>query len=401
MKAVFISDTHLNTSTYEDTGSTGIGWRSQDFKDAFEKSVDYCIKTVPDYVFILGDISDHPHPDNVTRGFFSRQINRLSKEEIETHILIGNHDADKDGHMLLDVEELEIPRVYIWYDTAVFDREGHRFFIFPQTPEVENKQFTMRERFLDFVKEQKEAVKHYDGTTFLLGHFPIFGAAMNDGGINVGGDSVFVEDVELLGCDYSLFGDFHKHQKVGKGEVTRAFYVGSLERKDVSDLDSPKGFMTYDSEKEDDDVYGKLRFVQNSTARPMFMFSGGLEILEDAVALGGEAKDAIVRLKFIGSPDDAAIFSDKIMDVKKEMENRLGVKHFRYSTKRIDKEQDQVADEVIKEMESKETDVEDAAIKDIITNDVNKSDFTDEGKEALMALAIEVMHTVEKKKALQ
>ena len=69
--------------------------RSDDFKSAFERAIDYALKPENSIkaVIIAGDLFDSPAPDEAVRGFARAQLGRLSTASIPVLIIPGTHDT--------------------------------------------------------------------------------------------------------------------------------------------------------------------------------------------------------------------------------------------------------------------------------------------------------------------
>ena len=106
-KIAVMGDLHLNLVVYTkiyDEEFIGLPFRNGDFMRSFRFMVDKCLDEIkPDLVVIPGDVYDYYEPTNDVRGFFSKQLERLSEQKIPVIILIGNHDVCKKHHALKDI----------------------------------------------------------------------------------------------------------------------------------------------------------------------------------------------------------------------------------------------------------------------------------------------------------
>lgn len=401
MKSVIVADLHVNASHYGEMNRAGLSWRSHDFRKVFSHVVNQTIKHIePELFFILGDIFEHPYPDNDSRHFFTKQIRKLADANIETHVLIGNHDANMQGHALLEMEASKIPKNHIYYERpGVLKRDNTIFLLFPHTPEVENKSVTMRRRLLDYVEKSRKIVKkaQEEGKTIVfMGHFGVFGAMMNDGVVDIKPESVMLDDLSTIGSQIILLGDYHRHQRL-KVETSEAYYIGSLERTSISDLESDKGFMVYD----DGGGEGKIKFIScNEVVRPMFNVEGGLNLPDKAEALGQDAKDAIIRLSFVGTKNDLDVVGPKIIDIKTRLEKKFQAKHVYTKMRCRDPEQETAALAVLKELEEIGDVIEEKDVENMVRINIEKASFQKEEKQAIIALAVDIIGTVKKNRKI-
>ena len=114
MHDLFVADTHLGLSAYGAADKDGIGFRTKDFLEAGEWAVNQALEIKPKRIFFLGDVYDNDHPRNKIRRRFKSMVRRLSKAGIETHILVGNHDASRLDHALEPIIEAEFPGVKVY-----------------------------------------------------------------------------------------------------------------------------------------------------------------------------------------------------------------------------------------------------------------------------------------------
>ena len=95
MRLVHLSDTHLGHSAYNKTDSSGINQREADVYSAFNEIIEYILKTKPDLVIHSGDLFDSVRPSNRAIHEAFRQLVRLSRAEIPTVLISGNHSTPR------------------------------------------------------------------------------------------------------------------------------------------------------------------------------------------------------------------------------------------------------------------------------------------------------------------
>ncbi|RLF38506.1 MAG: exonuclease SbcCD subunit D, partial [Thermoplasmata archaeon] len=110
MRIIHFADTHLGFSAYRRVDHDGVNKREKDVYDAFSRMIDYIIETRPDIVIHAGDLFDNVRPTNRAIGVALNQLSRLSKEEIPTVVISGNHETPKlkeTGHIFKTFEHLD------------------------------------------------------------------------------------------------------------------------------------------------------------------------------------------------------------------------------------------------------------------------------------------------------
>ena len=96
MGIIHLSDTHLGYSAYNKTDpTTGLNQREIDVYSVFNEIIEYILETKPDLVIHAGDLFDSVRPSNRAIHEAFRQFVRLSRAEIPTVIISGNHSTPR------------------------------------------------------------------------------------------------------------------------------------------------------------------------------------------------------------------------------------------------------------------------------------------------------------------
>jgi DNA repair protein SbcC/Rad50 len=359
MKITFCADLHLNLSKYGKSNQDGLNFRTMDFLNAFEKTVDENISAVkPDYFCILGDIFENPNPQNNIREFFQNQVVKLVNANINTLILIGNHDICKHHHALQPIQPISklngiSDKIHVFQEPSIMDKPDMPLFLmFPHPLSVERQEIGMREAFFNFCTQNKAVIskaQNQNRCIIFLGHFGVGGAKMNDGYLNKSQDSIQVKDLDVIGANYVLLGDYHVHQKLST-KKTEAFYVGSLERTDFSDLKSDKGFMVIDTDQPEKE---QITFVKNNSVRPIVNFEGNLAEIQSFLKDNKDSfKDSITKIKFKGNAEEYKEFSNIKKDIRKQIESDDKAQHVLFAHDVKDEQQERKIQAIQKEIES-------------------------------------------------
>lgn len=396
MKIALSADLHLNSSQYGEDIKTGRSWRSDDFKAAFGKVVDRVIEhDKPDLFIVAGDVYEHPSPDNNSRKFFAAQVRRLSDAGIVTRILVGNHDVNSSGHPLLEMVESKIPNVFIDQECTAVEDDSCLYLIMPHTPAVEGKLLSMRQQYLDFIKEQAAAIskaKKANKQVVFLGHFDVFGAKMNDGFVNMSKESVTLDDLTLSQADYIFLGHYHGHQKLSVDDVSGAYFIGSLERSNIFDIESDKGYMIYDTSKP---PAKRASFVSAAKLiRPMYDVEGGVDLIDKLSAMKDKVKDAIVRIHFVGTVDELKSLGEGLIDAKRVFEEECGAKHVYLKVDAVDPEREKRAQAVLAEIDKMGSSLEERDTENVVRINVENSTYDDDEKAAIITLASDIINSV-------
>ena len=235
MKIALLTDTHF--------GARGDSLVFFDYMMEFYDNVffPYLEKNNIKTMIHLGDVVDRRKfiNFNILHGMKTRFLERLQDNEIESHIIIGNHDTYfKNTNSINSMDELVdfnhkySPNVYSSPTTVNFD--GTDICIMP---------WINSGNYLE-CKDEIQNTK----ANVLFGHLEISGFEMNRG--------VFCDD----GLDINLFKRFdlvcsgHFHHKSNNGSI---HYLGNPYELTWIDYDDPRGFHIYDTET------NELEFIRN------------------------------------------------------------------------------------------------------------------------------------------
>lgn len=409
MKIAVIPDIHLNKTVYKgvmDRNIPMLPFRNVDFMNAFEHAVNQCISELhPDLVVIPGDVYDNFEPSNEVRGFFSGQLSKLSNAKIPVIILIGNHDVCKKHHGLKDIQELKLKNIVVIEKPTITAYKDMQLFLFPYSLEVEQQKKTIKEDFLDFVREIKS--KKTDAPNIFFGHFGVRGAALNEYTDeetttdttttempvvakstvkefkNRNPNDIGTDDLDSIGADYVILGDYHKHQVLNIKKCI-AMYPGSLEKTSFSEKDQSKGFVWFDSEAALNGNMGKCRFIEYPKCRPMLELKGNFIEIKDKFKNTdySKYKDAIVKITFTGTGTELIDISTNLESFKKEIRDILDPIHIDFINKSTNNEQVQAANSLEKEIMEKGHLSNDDVIG--VVKEIVKERITDEKELALI-----------------
>lgn len=368
------ADLHLNISKYKgvtDNVYVDTPFRHADFMNSFSWIIDKITNDIkPDLFVIPGDVVDHHIPTNILRGFFSEQLQKLVSCKIPVLILIGNHDVCSRSHALEDISKLKLKNIVVVEEPKVLKFKGTNLILFPYSMEVEKGNISIKEQFVNFINKTKE--NKDNSNSLFFGHFGVNGAKINEydipkdvdknclekddeekfGFINRNSKDINLKDLDSIGSDYVILGDYHQHQRL-KTEKCYAMYTGSIERTDVSEADHKKGFIVYDSEAEEiKDGLGKCRFIEYPDCRPMLEISGTLKEMKSKVEKTiPYDKRPIVKVSFVGNSQEKMDFNIGFDSLKKDIFKKFNPIHFFHTLKtigdKVDEEAQEIQDEIM------------------------------------------------------
>lgn len=350
-----MTDLHLNKQAYKSVMSRNdslLPFRIVDFMNAFSYMVDECVNKIkPDLVVIGGDVYDTDTPNISVRKFFNDQISKLLKAKIPLIILTGNHDINRKNHALQDLQELKLKTVLVIDKPTITVYKDTQLFLFPYSLEVEQQKIAIKDEFNNFVQEIH--AKKDGKPSIFFGHFGVRGAAINEYSEdvdidvnedeitnttttavvkkdykNTNKDDIDCDDLDSIGADYVILGDYHKHQTLNTKKCI-AMYAGSIEKTTFSEISQKKGFVVYNSDAESKGKMGKCSFVEYPNCRPMLELKGNFIDFKAAFKKIDYSKysEAIVKLKFIGTKAEDADLSAGLESFKKEIREKINPVH--------------------------------------------------------------------------
>ena len=227
MKIALLNDTHFGVRNDSEA------FRNYQLKFYDEIFFPYLEENNIKTLVHLGDVVDRRKFINFqTASIFRKRFwDRLYEEQIDTHIIIGNHDTYfKNTNNVNAIENLYTTfdkknEPWIYEKSEIVNFDGTDILFVPWICDDN------REHSMEMLRTAK--------TDILMGHLEIKGVEMQNGIINEYGNAK---------SDFSRFervisGHFHKHTDDGQ-----IFYCGAQYEMTWSDHQDPKGFHIFDTE---------------------------------------------------------------------------------------------------------------------------------------------------------
>ena len=227
MKIALLNDTHFGVRNDSDA------FRKYQVDFFEEQFFPYLKENNITTLIHLGDVVDRRKFINHQTASVFRKIffDRLWKEKIDTHIIIGNHDTYyKNTNEVNAVENLYTSfdgqnEPWIYTNPKVVNFDGTDILFVPWICE-------------DNYKQSIEAIQTAKAD-LCFGHLEIKGIEMQNGVINEHG----LEKADFKRFDRVVSGHFHKHTDDGQ-----IYYCGAQYEQTWSDYNDPKGFHIFDTE---------------------------------------------------------------------------------------------------------------------------------------------------------
>lgn len=306
IRILHFADIHIGMENFGRIDpATGVNQRVLDFVRRLAEIVDYAIEHQADCVIFAGDAFKTRDPNPTYQREFARQIMRLSRREIPTVLLVGNHDmpiVEKRATSVDIFGVLDVPHVIVANDEKV-----HKIATPRGTLQIGTLPWPQRSRLMQNDEARGMSIDALDAElesrvlklietleteldrtapAVLTGHFTVSGAVWgSERQVMIGRDTTIRLSAFTSGAwDYVALGHIHKHQDVNTGSYPAVVYSGSLERIDFGEEREAKGFCWIEAAR------GETRwsFVP-LTVRPF------LTISTDASDEGEEPTEAVLR----------------------------------------------------------------------------------------------------------
>lgn len=208
--------------------------------EQLDKVVAYCRKAGIKSVFQLGDVFDHPYPDQRSIKDFLEYLHK--HDDLNFYIIAGNHDYSNIKTTSLEVGTF-LSESNLLTNVKIFTKAQH------EVVEGINIFFASYPTYQKF--DYLKGVP-----TLCLGHFEVKGAKHDSGQVIKTG--IPAEDLNKE--DYWVLGHLHRHQNI----TPKVFYTGTMLQYNFGEP-LPKGFAVSDIEQVGNELEVKHTYVKLDT----------------------------------------------------------------------------------------------------------------------------------------
>lgn len=223
MKIALLNDTHFGC---RNDSPSFIEYQNRFYDELF---FPYIIEKKIDTLIHLGDVVDRRKfiNHNTAHNFKLKFWNRLDELNIDTHIIVGNHDTYyKNTNEVNALQNLNLSKQTKVYTKATeINLGGLDILLLPWICD-------------DNLEDTTQAIDN-STSQICMGHLEIKGFEMHNGIINEHG----LEKEQLKRFEKVLSGHFHK-----KSDDKHIYYLGTQYEMTWSDYNCPKGFHIFDTE---------------------------------------------------------------------------------------------------------------------------------------------------------
>jgi len=307
MKILHFADTHIDAvQSGRWDPETGLPVRAMDFLKSLDTIVDTAIEEKVDLVLFAGDAYKDRNPTPRYQTEFASRILRLEKAEIQTFLLVGNHDMSSSSHNNALVEFITWQPNFIQVVGDIYIHQSEAFDMVC-LPWVHKSKLVIGK----VIQQLEELIEKMNPETpnIFLGHCSVVGARFSSERLIMLGEDLMLP-LKLLtesGFDYVALGHIHKSQDINEdrepgGAGPPVIYPGSIERVDWGEAGEDKGFVIVDIT----DEYVAVSYMGLNT-RPMIDVVVKLQDKEefyteiyraaDEVDDGKDAPGVMIRIK--------------------------------------------------------------------------------------------------------
>ena len=251
MKFIHLSDLHLGKRVNEFS-------MLEDQEYILTKIINIIDDEEPQAVIIAGDVYDKSVPPSEAVGLFDDFLYKLSKRNIQTFIISGNHDSAERiafGSRIMDRSGIHMSPVYDGSVAPVRLEDDYgniNVYMLPFLKPAHVRRFFEDEEIDSYTDAVRCAISHMeidpDERNILVTHQFVTGASLSDSEeISVGGtDNVDSSVFDIF--DYVALGHIHGPQNIGRESVR---YCGTPLKYSFSEKDHEKSVTVMEITKKD------------------------------------------------------------------------------------------------------------------------------------------------------
>jgi DNA repair protein SbcD/Mre11 len=247
MLIAHLADLHLGFRAFHRSTPGGFNMREADVLDAFSEAIDQLVRMKPDLILVAGDVFHSVRPSNAAIAHAFRLFTRLTAmlPSVPVVIIAGDHDSPRSSETSnILVLFRQIPGISV----AVDEAERFRF------PELDCSVLCLPHNVLARRRDSTGpaltiAPDAQSAHNILLLHGAVsVGAAKQQSMRDGAGAGIYVGEQRIAAdhWDYVALGQQH----IATALFPNIWYAGAIERTsgDIWSENSPKGFVTYDTE---------------------------------------------------------------------------------------------------------------------------------------------------------
>tara|TARA_R110002020_G_scaffold50716_7_gene143260 strand:+ start:42266 stop:43426 length:1161 start_codon:yes stop_codon:yes gene_type:complete len=253
MRIIICGDSHIGAVFgLGKIKKSGGNTRVDDYERSFNYIVDYAIESEADVFVQTGDIFESRSPSAEHMEVVNRALKKLSKNNISSIIIMGNHDYIKCGKSyssaISTLSAKDYPNVRMVLEPQIIDISNNsdsvQLLLVPYRDKRMYDGDSTKERSKEFDGHISDIIKSSSKKTPIvaIGHNFFYEGSYND----YGGSEVLANPVAFDGCDLVVMGHQHNFRVVRKSGPP-SIYIGSMEKTNFGDQSIDKFFIDYNT----------------------------------------------------------------------------------------------------------------------------------------------------------
>lgn len=258
MRAVICGDVHIGAVFgLGGPNKSGGNTRVDDYAITLNWIVDHTINSNAEIFIQTGDLFEVRNPTLEHMAIADTALKRLSKANIATFVIMGNHDYRRVGSgytsSILSLSASELPNVKVLVDPKIVHftsirNESVNLLLLPYRDRrlFPGKGNAEQSEFLDkMIKSMIANVKNKD-PIIAVGHNFFYEGSYQE----YGGSEVMISPHSFVGCDLAMMGHLHQARPLNNTPLP-CIYTGSMERTNFGDMNVKKTFVDYNITSKD------------------------------------------------------------------------------------------------------------------------------------------------------
>ena len=250
-KTLIVGDLHIGKGFSMGKAGTGsvLNSRAADQYYLLEWIIDTAVEKHANIIILTGDVFEDAKPDYSLVSLFHKWLKQCKLNNIDVHIVIGNHDIKRVGQnytSVLDIQASELDNVYVYKDIQTIFNGPSAFTLIPfrdrRTLECASHNDAIN-KIKDYLSYEVPTIPPYYDKV-VVGHLAL------EGSIPIGDE--FDDSSNELMCPTSMFSDYqfvwmgHVHRPQVRHTNPHIAHVGSLDISDFGETDHKKIVILFD-----------------------------------------------------------------------------------------------------------------------------------------------------------
>ncbi len=252
MRAIICGDVHIGAVFgLGGPNKSGGNTRVDDYASTLNWIVDYTINSNAEIFIQTGDLFEVRNPTLEHMAIADAALKRLSRANIATFVIMGNHDYRRSGtgytSSILSLSAGDLPNVKILVDPKIIHftsikNESVNLLLLPYRDRRLFSGKTNREQSEDLNNQIRSMISSVKNKypIIAVGHNFFYEGSYQE----YGGSEVMLEPAAFMGCDVVMMGHLHQSRALS-GTPIPCLYTGSMERTNFGDMNLKKNFIDY------------------------------------------------------------------------------------------------------------------------------------------------------------